>query len=110
MRAASGRLLAVPNGAELETPCDVQSVNVGGVEQRWEGPVCGRCFGTGMEIVPVKGARKCECRLSDLRRRLFEQDRVTRRYAECTLSNYQPATENVSMVLAFKHAFRLLPQ
>jgi DNA replication protein DnaC len=61
-----------------------------------------------MEIIPGKGARRCECRLSDLRRRLFEQARVPRRYAECSLSNYQPATENVSQVLAFKQAYRLV--
>jgi DNA replication protein DnaC len=61
-----------------------------------------------MEIVPGKGARRCECRLSDLRRRLFEQARVPRRHAECTLSNYQPATENVSQMLAFRQAYRLV--
>lgn len=108
MRAASGRLLAVPNRTELETPCDVQSGNVGGVQQKREGPVCDSCFGTGMEIVPGKGARRCVCRLSELRRRLFEQARVPRRHAECTLSNYQLANGNVSQMLAFKQAFRLV--
>jgi DNA replication protein DnaC len=61
-----------------------------------------------MEIISGKGARRCACRLSDLRRRLFKQSRVPRRHEECFLSNYRPATENVSQVLAFKQAYRLV--
>src|SRR5690349_11947728 len=110
MRAASGKLLTVPGGAELEkrTTCSVRSVDARGVRQKLEEPVCERCFGTGMEVVAGKGARRCECRLGELRLRLFEQARVPRRHEQCTLSNYQPATENVSRMLAFKQAYRLV--
>jgi DNA replication protein DnaC len=110
MRAASGRLLAVPDRDELETrtSCDIRRGDGRGVRQNREEAVCERCFGTGMEIVPEKGARKCLCRLSDLRRRQFEQAGVPRRHEECSLSNYRPATENVSQVFAFKQAYCLV--
>jgi DNA replication protein DnaC len=61
-----------------------------------------------MEVVSGKGARKCACRLNDLRRRLFEQARVPRHHEECSLSNYHPATDNASQVLAFRQAYRLV--
>ena len=61
-----------------------------------------------MEIIPGRGARKCECRLSGLRRRLFEQARIPRRHEECSLSNYEPAAGNVSQTLAFKQSYRLV--
>jgi DNA replication protein DnaC len=63
-----------------------------------------------MELISGKGTRRCECRLSDLRRRLFEQARVPRRHEQCSLSNYQPATNNVSQMLAFKQAYRLVQE
>ena len=110
MRAASGGLLAVHAPAELETPAprEVERRYALGVRQNREESTCERCFGTGMELVSGKGARRCACRLSDLRRRLFEQARVPRRHEECSLSNYQPAADNVSQMLAFKQAYRLV--
>jgi DNA replication protein DnaC len=102
MRAASGRLLTLPD------PREVQRAYERGVQQKQEEPVCDRCFGTGMDVVAGKGARRCACRQGDLCRRLFEQARVPKRHQECALSNYQPATENASQVLAFKQAYRLV--
>ena len=61
-----------------------------------------------MQVVPGKGARRCECRQSGLHRRLFEETRVPRRHEQCSLSNYRPATDNVSQVLAFKQAYSLV--
>jgi DNA replication protein DnaC len=110
MRAASGRLLAVPEPVESETrlPREVRSANACGVRQKQDEPACDRCFGTGMEVVSGKGARRCACRLIDLRRRIFEQARLPERYEECSLSNYQPAADNPSQMLAFKQAYRLV--
>ena len=110
MRAASGRLLAVPDPAGLETqaPHKVQRADACRVQRNREEPACERCFGTGMEVVSGKGARRCACRLSDLRGRLFERARVPVRHAECSLSNYHPATDNASQMLAFKHAYRFV--
>lgn len=110
MRAASGRLLAVPEPVELETqqPHALQGGAARGVRQKQRGPVCERCFGTGMEVVSGRGARRCACRLSDLHRGLFEQAHVPRRHKECALSNYRPANDNPSQMLAFKQAHRLV--
>jgi DNA replication protein DnaC len=110
MRATSGRLLAVPDPCESETrpPREVLREHARVVRQRHEDTVCDRCFGTGMEVVSGKGAHRCACRLSDLRRRHFERARVPRRHEECSLSNYHPATDNVSQMFAFKQAYRLV--
>jgi DNA replication protein DnaC len=110
MKAASGRLLTVPDPGESETrrTREIRKAHERGVQQKQAEPVCDRCFGTGMELVSGKGARRCVCRLDDLRRRLFEQARVPRRHEKCALSNYQPATGNASQMLAFKQAYLLV--
>ena len=36
-----------------------------------ESPVCPLCFGTGLEVVPGKGARRCECRTQESREKLI---------------------------------------
>jgi DNA replication protein DnaC len=77
---------------------------------------CQRCFGTGLEVVPGKGARKCECRTQDTRGKLLEQARIPRRYREpapprreaCTLQNFYPSPNNGSQLKAFNYAFRLV--
>ena len=51
--------------------------------------VCSLCFGTGMEIVPGKGARRCSCRNQDRRTSLLTSARIPPRYEHCVLSNYQ---------------------
>lgn len=110
MRAASGRLLAVHDSTEFEAqaPHKAQRESACGARQTQEESTCERCFGTGMEVVSGKGARRCACRLMSLHGRLFEQARLPRRHEECSLSNYQPATDNVSQMLAFRHAYRLV--
>lgn len=69
--------------------------------------VCSFCFGTGMEVVPGKGARRCRCRAEDTRKKLLEAARIPRRYEGCSLGNYQPAANNGSQLRAFNYAFRL---
>jgi len=68
---------------------------------------CPRCFGTGLEVVPGKGARRCDCRAEESRHRLLEAARIPRRYDPCTLQSYHPAQGNASQLLAFSSAFRL---
>jgi DNA replication protein DnaC len=70
--------------------------------------VCAFCYGSGMEIVPGKGARKCRCRSEDRRAKLFEAANIPRRHNECSLKSYQPAKGNGSQLLAFNYAFRLV--
>jgi DNA replication protein DnaC len=71
-------------------------------------PTCALCFGTGMEVVQGKGARRCPCRESDLRDKLFEAARIPKRYEACTFSNYHPVRNNSSQMCAFKQAFNLV--
>lgn len=70
--------------------------------------VCFLCFGTGMEVVPHKGARRCRCRTQDRQQMLLEAARIPRRYSECSLSNYHPEKGNGSQLLAFNYAYRLV--
>jgi len=84
--------------------------------RRSDASVCQLCFGTGLEVVPGKGARRCECRTQDTRSKLLEQARIPRRYREaapprkeaCTLQNYYPSPNNGSQLKAFNYAFRLV--
>jgi DNA replication protein DnaC len=85
--------------------------------KRAEAPAsCPLCFGTGLEVIPGKGARRCECKTSDARTKLLMQARIPRRYREaapprkesCTLQNYYPSPNNGSQLKAFNYAFRLV--
>src|SRR5947209_17759929 len=70
--------------------------------------VCGFCYGSGMEVVPDKGARRCRCRNEERRAKLFEAANVPRRHSECSLESYKPTKGNSSQLLAFNYAFRLV--
>jgi DNA replication protein DnaC len=74
----------VPNEAdasETESPGTKQSPA--------ESAVCEVCFGTGVEVVPGKGARPCRCLAQDSRRKFLESARIPRRYANCTIENFK---------------------
>lgn len=73
-----------------------------------EPSVCPRCFGTGYEVVPGKGARRCDCRTENNRTKLIEEARIPRRYDSCSLQSYYPAQGNGSQLKAFNYAFRLV--
>jgi DNA replication protein DnaC len=69
---------------------------------------CMTCHGSGMEVVPGKGARRCSCRLEQQQSQLLEQSRIPRRYENCTLANYCPAPNNETQLQAFNFAFKLV--
>ncbi len=69
---------------------------------------CTLCFGTGIEVVAGKGARRCGCRTHDAQTKLLEAARIPRRYGECSLSTYHPASNNGSQLRAFNLAYRLV--
>ena len=69
---------------------------------------CSFCFGTGMEVVAGKGARRCQCRTRDAQTTLLNAARIPRRYSECLLSTYHPASNNGSQLRAFNYAYRLV--
>jgi len=41
-----------------------------------------------MEIIPERGARRCDCQTSSHLQRLFQNARIPPRYQHCTLANY----------------------
>lgn len=97
-RYASAAGLASPEGSRGDSGRNLADVP----------PPCPRCFGSGMEVVAGRGARRCGCRGEDARRRLLEAARVPRRYEGCTLRSFRPAPGNASQLLAFNLAFRLM--
>ena len=71
---------------------------------------CLACHGSGMEVVPGKGALRCHCRLEQQQSKLLEQSRIPRRYENCTLANYRPAPNNGTQLQAFNFAFKLVSE
>ncbi len=67
--------------------------------------VCQLCFGTGMEIVPGKGARPCSCRESDRQANPFEKVRVPTRYIKCHFNSYEPATPSQTAAVRYAMQF-----
>ena len=53
--------------------------------------VCQKCFGSGMEIIPGKGARQCQCQKQSGRANPFDKVRVPRRYLNCHFNSYEPS-------------------
>jgi DNA replication protein DnaC len=70
--------------------------------------VCSFCYGSGLEVVPGKGARRCRCRADEARAKLITAAHIPRRYELCALANYHPAAGNSSQLLAFNYAYRLV--
>lgn len=95
------RLVVVPEAEELNSEPRASLTTA-------EPVVCSLCYGTGMEVVAGKGARRCLCRTRDLQARLLESARIPCRYDQCSLSNYQPASNNGSQLRAFNYAYRLV--
>jgi len=57
---------------------------------------CPHCFGTGMEVIPGEGARRCRCQTPDQRDRLLQSARIPPRYQHCTIQDYEAANEELS--------------
>ena len=67
--------------------------------------VCQSCLGTGIEVVPGKGARPCSCRTQGAHTNLLARVKLPRRYEDCHFHNYKP--QNPAQEKAFKFATRL---
>jgi len=63
---------------------------------------CPKCYGTGMEVVPDKGARICACRKLKSQHGQFESVRLPKRYDGFHFGNYKP--QNNSQTIALKTA------
>jgi DNA replication protein DnaC len=65
-----------------------QSPSVNALDESQATEVCGACFGTGVRIVPGKGAKICEECQPRNGDRLLKAARIPRRHAACTFDNY----------------------
>jgi DNA replication protein DnaC len=72
--------------------------------------VCSFCYGTGMEVVPGKGARRCRCRTEERQAKLFAAARIPSRYERCSFVNYRPVSGNSTQLQAFNYAFKLVDE
>lgn len=52
--------------------------------------ICPKCFGTGMEVVPEKGARQCICRTQNSHSIRLKVAQIPRRYESCHFNTYNP--------------------
>lgn len=100
-RSSALRLGVAPEPEGLNLPA------VGTPPATVDHPSCPLCFGTGMEVVAGKGARRCRCRALNAQGKLLEAARIPRRYAGCTLSTYRPVSNGGSQLRAFNYAYRL---
>ena len=66
---------------------------------------CQICYGTGVEIVPGKGARPCNCRTRDAHSSHLDRVKLPRRYIGCHFHSYKP--QNASQTQAFKLATQI---
>jgi DNA replication protein DnaC len=96
-------LRAVPERRDQTPALPFESARNGEVEPT----ACPICYGSGMEIVAGKGARRCRCREQN-KTKLVEAAHIPRRYDECSMHNYFPAPNNGSQLKAFNYAFRLV--
>ncbi|HKP69046.1 MAG TPA: ATP-binding protein [Pyrinomonadaceae bacterium] len=52
---------------------------------------CPICFGSGMEIVPGKGARACNCQRNQTHSSPLDKAKLPRRYVACHFNSYSPS-------------------
>jgi DNA replication protein DnaC len=70
--------------------------------------LCQICFGTGMEVVPGRGARRCSCRSVGDKEKRIEAAQIPPLYADCTLKTFKPVKGNGSHLKAFNYAYNLV--
>jgi DNA replication protein DnaC len=98
-------LFAVPNTAQNAPERDFYNApDI--IETPGEEPeVCPLCYGSGMEIIPGKGARPCQCRKRKSHTTILEKVRLPKRYTDCHFHSYKIL--NPSQDRAFRYASRL---
>lgn len=102
-KSKSKRLRIVTGAADGDASApDERPIPEGGSSAQDQG--CPHCFGTGMEVVPEIGARRCRCQTPDHRQRLFHAARIPPRYQHCTLDNYITGDSETSKWVAKREA------
>ena len=97
-------LFAVPDAEESAFEATPRRSSKG----QEDAQVCPLCYGTGYEVVPGKGARRCECRTQDTRTKLLAAAHIPRRYQHCSLQNFYNVQGNSFIWRAFGEAQRLI--
>ncbi len=94
-------LFAVPSASQTAPEHEIYE----SPERSDEPEVCPKCYGAGMEVVPGKGARPCECRKKKAANKQTDKTRIPKRYTDCHFHNYK--SYNKSQESAFRFASRL---
>ncbi|CAN5522858.1 ATP-binding protein [soil metagenome] len=68
---------------------------------------CPKCYGVGMEVVPGKGARICECRKRKSQHGQFDSVRLPKRYDGFHFGNYKPQNQSQTIALKSSMAFAM---
>ena len=71
---AKSALIAVPSSTETDVD-----------------ETCPICFGSGMEIIPGRGARICPCQRQKTSGSSFEKAKLPSRYTQCHFNSYTPS-------------------
>jgi DNA replication protein DnaC len=91
------QLRAVPD-RDAETPAlpfDRVPASAAASSKPQDAPAaCPHCFGTGLEVVAGRGARRCQCREQNTQAKLIDAARIPRRYSHCSMQNYQKASKS----------------
>jgi DNA replication protein DnaC len=85
-----------PNHKKRDTVGLLENEEPGAATSSESPAECPHCFGTGMEVVPGVGARRCRCQTPDHRQRLFQAARIPPRYQHCTIQDYIAADNELS--------------
>lgn len=101
-KATNFQLYAVPDADDSAFEQDF----LDDLKSREEPSVCPLCYGSGMEIVPGKGARRCDCRKQRAKETFADKLRIPKRYDKCNLNNYNPITpsQKLAKISAYKLA------
>jgi DNA replication protein DnaC len=103
-KAKIHQLFAVPNAAQdASEERDFYAAPAPRIAEEPE--ICPACFGSGMEVVPGKGARPCKCRRQKSHTNLLDKARIPKRYLDCHFHNYK--IFNPSQDRAFRFASNL---
>jgi DNA replication protein DnaC len=96
-------LFAVPNSGQTAPE---QEYDAAPETSRGDEPeVCPKCYGSGMEVVPGRGARRCECRKQKSQANQLDKVGIPKRYADCHFHSYKAF--NQSQQDGFRYASRL---
>ena len=77
-------LVAVPDARRSDVAAEVIEQTSASDEP------CPRCFGSGMEVIEGKGARRCSCRNTRSGPPAVAKARIPRRYKDCDFRNFFP--------------------